>query len=122
MVETNINIQPNNVPERGEAFLVRRLLQLSEAIYRNMKLSVPPEWLRSDMTIAQLRVLLMLYSDGPSQMNSIASCLDIAVSTATGIVDNLVKKGLVTRGTKPEDRRVVICALSAQGQKTVNRM
>jgi DNA-binding MarR family transcriptional regulator len=37
-------------------------------------------------------------------------------------VENLVKKELVTRGTDTEDRRVVICALSAQGQETINRI
>jgi DNA-binding MarR family transcriptional regulator len=74
------------------------------------------------MTVAQLRILLLLYSEGPSQMSSIASSLGIAVSTATGIMDNLVRKGLVTRGTDAEDRRVVICTLSPQGHETINLM
>jgi DNA-binding MarR family transcriptional regulator len=55
-------------------------------------------------------------------MSSIASTIGIAVSTATGIVDNLVKKGLVTRSDDPEDRRLVICTLSPPGHETINRM
>jgi DNA-binding MarR family transcriptional regulator len=55
-------------------------------------------------------------------MSSIASSLDIAVSTATGIVDNLVRKGLVVRGADPEDRRLVICTLSSEGQETINHL
>ena len=74
------------------------------------------------MTVAQLRVLLLLHTEGPSRMSSIATTLGIAVSTATGIIDNLVKKDLVTRRDDTEDRRVVICALSPQGQETINRM
>lgn len=37
-------------------------------------------------------------------------------------MDNLVRKGLVTRGADPEDRRLVICSLSPAGQETINRM
>jgi DNA-binding MarR family transcriptional regulator len=102
--------------------LVQHILELAEDIYRALRPSVPPEWLTSDLTVAQLRVLLVLYTEGPSRMSSIASSIDIAVSTATGIVDNLVRKGLVTRGADPEDRRLVICSLSTQGQEMIKRL
>jgi len=102
--------------------LVRHILKLAEDIYRAVKPNIPPEWLTSDLTVAQLRVLLVLYTEGPSRMSSIASSLGIAVSTATGIVDNLVRKGLVMRGADPEDRRLVICTLSSQGRETINRL
>lgn len=102
--------------------LVRHILKLADDIYRVIKPSVPPEWLTSDLTVAQLRVLLVLYTEGPTRMSSIASSIGITISTATGIVDNLVKKGLVMRGADPEDRRLVICRLSSQGQETINRL
>jgi DNA-binding MarR family transcriptional regulator len=102
--------------------LVQHILKLAEDIFRATKPNAPPEWLTSDLTVAQLRVLLVLYTEGPSRMSSIASYLGIAVSTATGIVDNLVRKGLVMRGTDPEDRRLVICTLSSQGQETISRL
>ena len=69
-----------------------------------------------------MRVLLVVYTEGPSRMSSIASFMEVAVSTVTGIMDNLVKKGLVTRRADTEDRRLVICELSARGQETVNRL
>jgi DNA-binding MarR family transcriptional regulator len=118
-------MKPNNVSKeknKTNETITRHILKTAEDIYRTIKLSVPPEWLTSDMTVAQLRFLLLLYSEGPSQMSYIASSLDIAVSTATGIVDNLVKKGLVIRRADPEDRRLVICTLSPQGKETINRM
>jgi DNA-binding MarR family transcriptional regulator len=102
--------------------LVQNILKLSERIFQEVKLSVPSEWLTSDMTVAQLRILLFLYTGGPSRMSIIASSIGIAVSTATGIVDNLVKKDLVVRRADPEDRRLVICDLSPQGQDTINIM
>jgi DNA-binding MarR family transcriptional regulator len=115
-------VNPNNNSREDYEALVRQILNLAEGIYREVKLSIPPEWLDSDMTVAQLRVMLVLYADGPSRMSSIASTIGIAISSATGIVDNLVKKELVTRSDDPKDRRLVICALSHQGMETINAM
>jgi DNA-binding MarR family transcriptional regulator len=102
--------------------LVRHIMKLSVDIYRAIKPIVPPEWLTSDLTVAQLRVLLLLHAEGSIRMSSLASSLGIAVSTATGIVDNLVRKGLVGRGVDPQDRRLVICELSSQGKETLSRL
>jgi DNA-binding MarR family transcriptional regulator len=113
---------PNNSQPRDEKELVPQILRLSEEIFRAIKLSIPPEWLMTDMTVAQLRVLLLLHTEGETRMSSIAGTLGIAVSTATGIIENLVKKELVTRSPDSEDRRVVICGLTRQGQETINRI
>jgi len=111
--------QPNN---KDPEILIRQILKLAEEIYGELKLSIPSEWLTSDMTVAQLRVLLVLYAEGPSRMSSIASSIEITLPTATGIVDNMVKKGLVIRSSDPEDRRLVICTLSQQGQELINHL
>lgn len=112
---------PNNNRGQSEK-LVRHILKLSEDIFRSIRLVIPPEWLASDMTVAQLRVLLLLYSEGPNRMGSIASAIGTTLSTTTGTVDILVKKRLVVRGDDPEDRRLVICELSPQGQEIINLM
>ncbi len=102
--------------------LIGHILKLSEDIFRMITPIVPAEWLSSDITVAQLRMLLLLYTEGPSRMSAVASHLEVALSTATGVMDNLVNKGLVERGALPEDRRVVICHLSAQGQELVGHI
>jgi DNA-binding MarR family transcriptional regulator len=112
---------PNNNREQSEK-LIRHILKLSEDIFRTIRLVIPPEWLASDMTVAQLRVLLLLYSEGPNRMGSIASAIGTTLSTTTGTVDILVKKGMVVRGDDPEDRRLVICELSPQGQEIMGQM
>ena len=116
MPETNIN------KANDSKNLVSHILKASENIFHVIGITIPPEWLMSDMTVAQLRVLLLLYTEGQSRMSSIASTLGIAVSTATGIIDNLVKKELVTRSADAEARRVVICGLSPKGQEIINRI
>ncbi|MCX6012270.1 MAG: MarR family transcriptional regulator [Chloroflexi bacterium] len=101
--------------EKEHDILIRRILDLSRDIFNMIIPGLPREWLAFDITVMQLRVLLMLYTEGPSRMSTIASSIDAALSTATGIVDNLVKKDLVLRESDPQDRRVVICKLSDKG-------
>jgi len=112
-----INIMPLN-----KETLVRQILKISEDIFNAIPINIPAEWLSSDFTIAQLRVLLILQVQGASRMSSIASALEIALPTATGIVDNLVKKNLVVREADLQDRRLVVCRLSPEGQNLINRL
>jgi DNA-binding MarR family transcriptional regulator len=112
-------VQPNNKERR---LLIKQILKQSEAIFQEVKPIIPSAWMTSDVTVAQLRVLLVLYANGSSRMSSIASYIGIAISTATSIVDNLVKKELVMRSNDPEDRRLVICELSREGQRLVSRL
>ena len=102
--------------------LVQNILKRAEDIYNLLSPGIPTEWLSSDLTVAQLRVLLVLHAEGPTRMTVIASILDIALPTATGIVDNLVKKGLVIREADSHDRRLVICRLSPAGQDNLSKL
>jgi DNA-binding MarR family transcriptional regulator len=108
--------------KQDEAGLVKEILELSGDIFDAMSPDIPEEWLSLDLTLAQLRVLLVLRAQGPCRMSDIAAVLGIALSTATGIVDNLVRKELAVRETEPQDRRLVICRLSDQGQELINRL
>lgn len=107
---------------RNRAALVNEILKLSGDIFNAIPIAIPPEWLSLELTVAQLRLLLVLHARGPSRMSVIAAELDAALSTATGIADNLVKKGLVTRQTDPQDRRLVIAALAPAGQELINKL
>ena len=102
--------------------MVEEILKLSEDIYNAIPLDIPPEWLNSDLTVAQLRVLLVLQSLGPSRMSAIAGVIGVTLPTATGVVDNLVKKGLIMRENDPQDRRLVICRLAPPGQELINKL
>ena len=107
--------------EQENRKLTEHILGLVDLIYRAMEPGIPHEgvsrWLASDMTVAQLRVLLLLHTDGPMRMSDIATHLGIALSTATGIIDKLVAKDKVVREANVDDRRQVICQLSPAGSK-----
>ena len=98
------------------------IMKIAEAIYNHLSPRIPTEWLSSDLTVAQLRLLLVLQAAGPSRMSDIASILEVALPTVTGIVDKLTKKGLALRRADPGDRRSVIVSLSAAGQELINSL
>ena len=108
--------------KQSEQSLLNRILKLSGDIFSAMPSDIPAEWLTLDLTLTQLRLLLVLKSKGSSRMSDIAAVLGVALPTATGIVDNLVRKELAVREADPQDRRLVICRLSAQGQEVINRL
>ena len=52
----------------------------------------------------------------PITMGELSQALDVPLSTATRIVDWLVKNGFIARLADPEDRRVVRVTLTESGQ------
>jgi len=63
------------------------------------------------LTLSQLRVL-HLVRDHPASCGQIAEHLGITASTATALIDRLVRRGLLQRRPHPGDRRVTDLALS----------
>ena len=55
-------------------------------------------------------------------MSELAGSLGVSLVTATGIVDRLVERALVTRENQKEDRRVVMCRLSEHGQEMTDQL
>ena len=64
----------------------------------------------------------MVYLNGPARMSDLASSLGVTLATATGIVDRLVDRDIVKRENSREDRRVVVCRLSAKGHELTDRL
>ncbi|MGI8714560.1 MAG: MarR family winged helix-turn-helix transcriptional regulator [Solirubrobacteraceae bacterium] len=72
-----------------------------------------------DVTLAQYRVLVELAARGPQRLAQLATALCVDRSTATRMVDRLVRKRLVSRRRSHEDRRVVRVSLNADGGELV---
>ena len=68
-----------------------------------------------NLTLSELHVIAAIGCESAQPMSVIASKLDVTVGTLTIAMNNLVKKGYVTRIRSEEDRRVVLIALSEQG-------
>lgn len=55
--------------------------------------------------------------DGPTPMRQLAAAMACDPSNVTGIVDDLERRGLVTREADPHDRRVKLLVLTKEGQR-----
>jgi DNA-binding MarR family transcriptional regulator len=101
--------------------LIKHILKMATGIYEAIGPAVPPEWFSSDLTVTQLRVLLVL-KVGASNMSRLAASMGVTLPTASGVVENLVHKELVVREADPQDRRLVICRLSPRGQDLIGKL
>jgi len=96
---------------------VQALQEKLEELERAITPIIPHDWLTTDLTMPQLKVMVILWREGPARMSELASGLAVTLATATGVVDRLVDKGYVAREGLPGDRRVVICRLSPEGEE-----
>ena len=74
-------------------------------------------WEELGLTMSQLRVLFMLSAIPGAPAGMVAETLKVRPSTATGVVDRLVKQDLVTRRRDADDRRRVRVYLTERGQE-----
>lgn len=99
---------------KGQA--IRRILDLSDQLHATLRPVLPTSWGAFDLTMSQLKVIFLLYAQGPAHMSRLATALGVSLPTATGIVDRLVERGLVMREEYPSDRRLVMIRLSEHGE------
>ena len=78
--------------------------------------------LDDQVTLAQLRALVMIASRGPQNLGAIAAGLGVHPSNATRVCERLVVAGLLHRSDDPGDRRNLVLRLTADGQTLVDTM
>jgi DNA-binding MarR family transcriptional regulator len=108
------------MPEKSE--IIDRILGQVEGAFRELLPMAHQELLDLDLTTSQLKVVLLLYLNSVARMSELAASLGVTLATATGIIDRLVDKGIVDRENSREDRRVVVCRLSAKGHQLTDNL
>jgi DNA-binding MarR family transcriptional regulator len=78
--------------------------------------------LSSDLTIQQLKVLVLISVLGEPPMHTLAERLEVSLATATGLVDRLVARDMLTRSEDAKDRRIRRVRLSQEGEATLTRL
>jgi DNA-binding MarR family transcriptional regulator len=73
-------------------------------------------WRYLDMTMAQLKAVMLLCGTGRVRSRELADGLGIAPSAATPLVDRLVEQKLAKREDDPADRRIVWIQPTAKAQ------
>ncbi|MDY6917708.1 MAG: MarR family transcriptional regulator [Chloroflexota bacterium] len=76
-------------------------------------------WMNLSLTIAQLKSLFFISDQGCTSPSNLAAALKVTPTNTTGIVDRLVKQGLVSRTENAEDRRMLLLRATAKGEELV---
>lgn len=93
--------------------------EIFDLIFENFrKLVFPEEWLVVDMEMSKQELFSLMVVDkyGEVTMSQIADSINIPMSTATGIIERLVKKGYIIRDKNESDRRIVSLKLTDKGK------
>lgn len=88
------------------------------------KLFFPEEWIKLDLKFSKSEIftLFFVYKRNEVTMTELVEYINSPMSTATGIVDRLVKSGYVKRDRSETDRRIVILKLTEEGQNFVKNL
>ncbi len=65
-------------------------------------------WTKLDLTMPQMKVLMILNMRGDSTVGTLAEMLKTSLPNTTGILDRLEAQGLVDRIPSKDDRRVIM--------------
>src|SRR5258708_4022235 len=96
----------------------RRLVaHLDELFFANLQKKHPTDELEGELPAREMRAVVVLSSRGRCIMSDFAAAIGVPMSTATHMIEKLVRKGLVVRVRSEKDRRVVHVELSEEGRK-----
>lgn len=74
------------------------------------------------LTTSQFGVLEALYHLGPMPVGQVGEKILRSSANMTLVIDNLVKRGLVARTRRPEDRRTIEVSLTEEGHRLIADM
>ena len=95
--------------------VIERAVAGYREIVETLSTTHPPEFPDPSVTMAQMRVLMLLGVSGEARMSDLAPQLGISLSTLSSLADRLVDAGFVARRADARDRRSVLVSLAPAG-------
>ena len=111
----------NGQPSESER-LSRSLTIFRHAVLRDGFLDAIRAMDDHHLSVAQMATLMLLDAEGGSTVGDLASDLGRSLSATSRLLDQLVRRGLVTRQEDPDDRRVKRVALAEHGLDLIRRV
>lgn len=103
-----------------EETLIARIVEASRQLQHTMSHGRDKLLLNVNLTMQQLKVLLLLSRAAASSGQELARALGVGLATVTGIVDRLAAQNLVSRYEDPHDRRIRRLALTGEGHQVID--
>ncbi|OGO22878.1 MAG: hypothetical protein A2144_02485 [Chloroflexi bacterium RBG_16_50_9] len=102
--------------------LISEIIELQRKVDRARRQYGLDVWMDLPLTIAQLKSLFFISNQGSTNLGKLAGALGVTPTNTTGIVDRLVKQGLVSRTEDEEDRRMLLLQTTSQGEELVSKL
>ena len=105
----------------GKAEAIAEIMQSLRRIFKAIQQYSEDVLKEFGVTGPQLWALRVIYTEGQLSMGKLSERMYLHMSTVSGIVDRLEKKGYVERKRDVADRRVVKISLTKTGKKLVQK-
>ena len=102
--------------------LIRATIQAQERFVKTMLALAEPDWVALDLTLSQLKSLMVLVKNDACPIHQLAATLGLGRPAASTLVEQLVRLGLVLRREDPQDRRRTLVCLTAEGKAFLTRL
>ena len=102
--------------------LVRTTLEAYRGVWSLARQSAEPFWMQHNLTISQLKALVVLDTKGSLTVSQVATRLGIGRPSASILVEQLVQLNLVAREEDRQDRRRSLVTLTADGREFMERL
>ena len=109
------------LPDSALAAQIQTVVDGYDQIVRRLTATRSAGIFESSVTMAQLKVLMLLGAKPETGMSELAGFLHLSLSTVSGLVEKLVENGLASRRTDDVDRRQVLVSLTPQGGTFLDR-
>jgi DNA-binding MarR family transcriptional regulator len=93
-----------------------------ESLHQRLVAVHTPDVVDMSLTLAQMKVIYVTAAGGPLTMGALAERLGTSLSSTSGAVDRLVRKGLLARREGPADRRQVLVEPTPEALEQIERM
>ena len=107
------------MPKEDLIATIIQLQQKADRVRRQYELDI---WMSLPLTIAQLKSLFFIYDQDSTNSGKLALALGVTSTNVTGIIDRVVKQGLVKRTGDTRDRRLVTLRVTNKGEEMVTRL
>src|SRR3990172_3606264 len=103
----------------SRAALIDRIQEMLTAMSTTRASGEPDPWLHVDLSMAQLRALLVLHHLGTLRVGPLSHELGLSPNATTSVLDRLEDAGLVERHPDRSDRRAVLVGLTRAGDRLI---
>jgi len=103
----------DNLPDGCALAILRTVPAIMRFIRHQMR-----QHRQAELTVPQFRVLVFLSHHQEASVSAVADHLGLSRAAASRMVDSLVRRGLMKRQNRLDDRRHVALSLTQRGKKT----